>query len=347
MELIADLLQTQCGVVSRRQVLSRGLDDAFLARAVRRRALRRVHPGVYVSHTGPLTWWQRAWAAVLFYEPAALTHESVLVAEGFDRPPDAAEGPVHIVIDHARRVASRPGVVLHRRRGLVTALHPSRTPPRMRLEEAVLDVASMARSDADAVAMLADACASRRTTAARLARVLVQRVRLPRRCFLAELLLDVAQGTYSVLEHRYLSRVERPHGLPTATRQRRVHVGRSRAYRDVEYLPFDTVVELDGRLGHDGAQDRWDDLDRDLAGIVGGTVTVRLGWRQVLSPCRVATAVAAVLTARGWTGELRPCSTTCTAIQPVQPAQPAQPARAARAVRAVRAVRGGSHSPAA
>jgi len=317
MEPIADLLDIQCGVVSRRQVLSRGLDDAFLARAVRRRELRRVHEGVYVSHTGPLTWWQRAWAATLFYEPAALTHESVLIAEGVGRPQDA-DGPVHIAVDHARRVEPQAGIVVHRRRGLVAALHPSKTPLRVRLDEAVLDVASTARSDAAAVALLGDACQSRRTNASRLARVLSQRVRLPRRSFLAELLVDVAEGAYSVLEHRYLTGVERPHGLPTGKRQRLVHVGRTRAYRDVEYLQLDTVVELDGRLGHDGTQDRWDDLDRDIAGIVGGTVTLRLGWRQVLSPCRVAAAVAAVLTTRGWTGDLLPCSATCVAIQPIR-----------------------------
>ena len=81
-----------------------------------------------------------------------------------------------------------------------------------------------------------------------------------------------------MLEHRYLTGVERPHGLPTRKRQRLVHVGRTRAYRGVEYLQLDTVVELDGRLGHDGTQDRWDDLDRDIAGIVGGMVTYGGYW---------------------------------------------------------------------
>ena len=39
-----------------------------------------VHPGVYVNHTGELTWLQRAWAAVLFAWPAALSHDSALRA---------------------------------------------------------------------------------------------------------------------------------------------------------------------------------------------------------------------------------------------------------------------------
>lgn len=114
-------------------------------------------------------------------------------------------------------------------------LQPSRRPPRVRLEDAVLDVASDARDEAAAVAVLADACQSRRTTAGRLWRRLSARPKLPRRKFLSALLVDVASGAYSVLEHRYLTRVERPHGLPTGRRQRVVRTGRGAAYRDVEY----------------------------------------------------------------------------------------------------------------
>jgi hypothetical protein len=183
----------------------------------------------------------------------------------------------------------------------------------VRLEHALLDVASDACDDATAIAVLADACQSGRTTPARLADRLRLRVRLPRRKFLLLVLEDVANGTYSVLEHRYLTRVERPHGLPTAKRQRRVKPGRSAGYRDVEYLGTATVVELDGRLGHQWQQDRWGDLDRDVDSAVGGDLTVRLGWRQVLDPCGTAVRVARVLAARGWTGTLRPCGPGCAA----------------------------------
>jgi hypothetical protein len=140
------------------------------------------------------------------------------------------------------------------------------------------------------------------------------RQRLPRRRFLLQVLEDVAAGAYSVLEHRYLTRVERPHGLPTAKRQRRVKQGRSAAFRDVEYLATATVVELDGRLGHEWQRDRWRDLDRDVDSALAGALTVRLGWQQVLDPCRTASLVARLLAARGWGGQLRGCSPTCTAV---------------------------------
>lgn len=62
---LASLLAPQCGVVSRRQALDRGLQPNDLRRLERRRDLVRVLPRVYVDHTGAPTWLQRAWAAVL------------------------------------------------------------------------------------------------------------------------------------------------------------------------------------------------------------------------------------------------------------------------------------------
>lgn len=68
-EALAELMTTQDGVVSRRQALAHGATPADLRRLVRRREWSRLHPGVYVDHTGPPTWQQRAWAAVLFAAP--------------------------------------------------------------------------------------------------------------------------------------------------------------------------------------------------------------------------------------------------------------------------------------
>ena len=199
------------------------------------------------------------------------------------------------------------------------------SPPRIRLEHAVLDVAAAADDEATAVAVLADACRSRRTTPQRLLDALDQRPRIRHRRLLGRILHDVIEGVHSVLEHMFLTRVERRHGLPTAKRQRRVRVGRTSAYRDVEYLGLDTVVELDGRLGHEEALDRWDDLERDVDAAVEGSLTLRISWGQVLHECRVAAAVARVLIARGWAGPPRACSPAC----PVKAISGAQPSRAA------------------
>ncbi len=105
--------------------------------------------------------------------------------------------------------------------------------------------------------MISDACQTRRTTAGRLSTALVSMPRLPRRALLLPILEDVASGAYSVLERRYLTRVGRPHGLPTASRQRWVRPVRQSGYRDVDYLGLRTAVELDGRLGHQWTAEKW------------------------------------------------------------------------------------------
>ena len=85
------LLAEQGGVIARRQLLELGVSSNDLARLVRRRELARVHPGVFCDHTGPLTWHQRAWAAVLFCGRSALSHQSAIrAAEGPGRRADRA-----------------------------------------------------------------------------------------------------------------------------------------------------------------------------------------------------------------------------------------------------------------
>jgi hypothetical protein len=323
------LLEQQAGLISRRQVLSLGGDDALIAKQIRRREWARVHHGVFITHTGSPSWLQRAWAGLLFCWPAALSHESALKAYGVrttqvDRGltsnvdwsttsawPRDTSARIHIAVGVTRRVVGPPNVRLHRVSDFATAVRANATPPRLNLEHSLLDVAASAHRESDAVALLADACQCRRTTPERLLQTLRTRTRLPRRKYLLAILADVATGAYSVLEHRYLTQVERPHGLPTGQRQRRVRSGRTVAHRDVEYLGLATVIELDGNLGHLHLTDRWDDMTRDIASALSGDTTLRLGWRHVENSCRSAVAVASLLTAKGWTGTPRACSADC------------------------------------
>ncbi|WP_067434945.1 hypothetical protein [Nocardioides jensenii] len=191
----------------------------------------------------------------------------------------------------------------------VALMHLS--PPRIRVEHAVLDVASQAPDDAGAVSVLSDAVQSRRTTPDRLLDALKRRPRLARRQLLLRLLVDVSSGAFSALEHRYLRDVERRHGLPTASRQRRARREKAVVFRDVSYPEFAVNVELDGRLGHEWTEDGWDDLDRDIDALVDRQVTVRVRWRQILDPCRLAAALTRLLWARGWTGRPIACGDAC------------------------------------
>ncbi|SDS37052.1 hypothetical protein SAMN04488570_1731 [Nocardioides scoriae] len=293
----ADLLCRQDGVVTREQLRALGAGEHDIRRWLRRRDLVVVHPGVYVDHTGPLTWRQRAWAATLAVGPAALHGVSALrAAHGVVRPGGREDGPIHVAVEHDRRVRPPEGVVLHRTRGLGGRVRWSASPPCVRPEEAVLDVAAEARDDHTAVAVLADAVQSRVTTTSRLQQALAGRPRMARRHFVGEVLADVGTGACSVLERAYLVDVERAHRLPRGDRQAPTVVGRPGA-RDVTYRTRGLVVELDGRLGHSTAADRDRDLQRDLdAAACADLRTVRLGWGQVLGrPCATAGLVATLL----------------------------------------------------
>lgn len=302
MDRLRHLLVRQSGVVSRRQAASCGVHDHDLRRLVRRRELARVHPGVFVDHTGSPTWLQRAWAAVLHVEPAALAGESALRAAGL--PGWQSSTGVVVAVAAERRVNAPDGARLVRVRSLEPRVQWNASPPRLRVEEALVDVAAHAARGLDAFAHLVDAVRSRHTTAARLGQVVEARQRLPRR----RLLLDAVaalQGHESVLERAWTVQVERPHRLPRGTRQAHVLPG---ARHDVLYDAQQVVVELDGRDFHSLTRDRHADLARDTAVLAAGHVTVRLGWSHVVAtPCRTAALVADLLAQRGWRGQPRRC----------------------------------------
>lgn len=253
------LLLRQSGVVSRAQLRDLGLAPHDVRRALRRRELVVIHPGVCLTHTGDPTWLQRAWGGVLALWPAALCRESALRAEQ-SRMSEIDDGPIHIAVDRGRSPAPPRGIRLHRVTDFSGKVRWAAGPPRVWVEEAVLDVAADARDELRTIAALADAVQSRLTTADRLVESLSRRSRIARRQLLTDVLADVANGTCSVLEHAYLTRVERPHGLPKAGRQVQ-ESARGSVYRDVVYPEQDTYVELDGRLFHDNAAAR----DLDLA----------------------------------------------------------------------------------
>jgi hypothetical protein len=308
------LLDAQAGTVARRQLVAAGMSENDIRRMLRRRDLTVIHPGVFVDHTGTPSWTQRAWAAVLYAWPAALAGASALrVTDGPSHRRDDA-GDIQVVVPHDRRVRARTGVSIERRRGLEELVLWNLGPPRLRYEEAVLDVVVAAATELDAIAALADACGGRRTTARRLRQTMNRRSRVPRRRWVAAVLDDVTGGTCSVLEHAYLRDVERAHGLPTARRQLRVvAAGTATTYRDADIAGM-VVVELDGRLFHDSSDARDRDMERDLDAVLDGRTTVRLGWGQVVQrPCGTAAKIAHLLTMRGWTGRIVRCGPSCTA----------------------------------
>lgn len=295
--------------MARAQLLDLGLTVTAVNRLTRRGELVPRHPGVYLDHNDPPTWQQLAWAAVLHARPSALCLESALrAAEGPGRR-GRRSGELHVAVEHGRRVRPADGVVVHRMRGFDDRVQWNAGPPRIRYDESVLDVASAARSDLDAIAALADAVGARRTTAARLLERLDARPRIARRSWLAAVLRDVAEGSTSVLEHSYQARVVRPHGLPAGLMQAPAQATSGRIYRDVDHPDLGLTVELDGQLFHTATGDRDRDLERDLdAAVDGAAVTVRLGFGQAHDrACSTAAKLGALMNRLGWPGRARPC----------------------------------------
>jgi hypothetical protein len=272
---------------------------------LRRRELAVVHPGVYVNHTGRLSRAESEWAAVLACWPAALADESALPGH----PTDV----VVVAVDGTRRCRPPGRVRVRRREQLDLVADWSARPPRVRLEHATIDVMSRkvrAGDIAGAFTTLAEVCHSRRTSPEQIRRALAGRRRVPGRKVLAAMLDDLATGACSVLERGYLHHVERAHGLPRASRQRRSTATGAAADHDVRYDDFGFEVELDGRAFHDtaGARDR--DARRDLAELVTADVaTARVTYGMVFrDPCWTASMIAQGLRSPGWTGVMRRCS---------------------------------------
>jgi hypothetical protein len=313
MDVHARLL-IQDGIISRRQALHDGMSTTEIKRLLRRREWVAVHHGVYVQHTGQLTWQQRAWAAVLASGPrAALCLDSAL--RSHEGPGRRRVSPfIHVAVDHGRRLVAAGGVRLHQMRDLESRVQWNRSPPATRYDDTVLDLASRA-DRLDAVARLADACGARRTTAARLRDRLGERSRIAQRDWLGSVLSDIADGTRSVLEHGYLDLVERPHGLSVGRRQALRDLGNGRVYRDVDLPALGLRIELDGKLFHTSTRDRDRDLERDLDAVVAEDgATIRLGFGQVHArPCGTAAKLAIVMQRRGWTGTPTTCA-ACSAV---------------------------------
>jgi very-short-patch-repair endonuclease len=297
----------QAGILTRRQAVSGGLSaDAIRVRMASGR-WQRVYPGVLATFSGPLTRPAELWAAVLVAGPdAVLSHESAAELAGLI--PDACPS-VHVCVPLSRRVIPPAGIIVHR--SSHAEAHPALQPPRTRIDDTVIDLTQSSADLETAAGWLIRAVAARHTTAPRLLDAVATRYRIRWRRELITVLADVSEGCHSMLELRYLRRVERAHGLPRGHRQHR----RGRWYDDVDYVEFGVSVELDGRAAHP-PESAFRDHRRDNAAVLIGSRVLRYGHADVARrPCTVAAEVAAVLHVAGWRGRPRGCGPNCPVNQ--------------------------------
>ncbi|MGY4767178.1 hypothetical protein ACXC9Q_09690 [Kribbella sp. CWNU-51] len=304
-EGIEVLIHEQHRIVSRAQALAAGWSETDIRRRLRGRRWRTIHPGVYVTHTGPIGYDERLVAALLYAGPeAAWSHYTA--AEQLGLVTCDHRRPVYVTIPWRRRVRARPGLVISRDKHWENRLAEV-VPPRSRPAEAILEIVGISGSLDEAAAVVAEACQSGRVDPGQILRALDGRPQLRHRAALGSILADVAQGTHSLLELRYLRTVERAHGLPSGRRQRAV----DGEFTDVAYEPFDVVVELDGRF-HFAPRQRWRDLARDNRAALRSEVTLRYGWLDISSrPCRAALQVLQVMRRTDRHLPAKPCGPSC------------------------------------
>lgn len=322
LSIVGETLVTQDGVISRAQLLEAGAKRHDIKRWLRRKDLTRVLPGVYVTHTGPLTWTQQAWVATLWAAPAALALTSAVRAAG-GRPSLLPGGrndglPIHVVVPAGRHLSPPDWIAVHQRQNVEETVRWSASPPRQRDEDAAIDLAvahlasESSRAHLNAVASLAEPLQARRTTAPRMFAAVDRRARLAGRTWIIGVIRDVATGATTVLERGYVRRVQRPHGLPPAQLQAAERTLSGGVARDA--ILFGAIIELDGRAFHQGSRQRDRDLERDLDAALTGRSTTRLGWGQVFDrPCVTAGKVAALAARNGWIGTPQPCGLQCPA----------------------------------
>ncbi len=313
---LAELLQQQHRVISRRQALDGGIPASTVRARLDSGRWQRLYPGAYATYSGEPPRLAFIWGAVLSAGPGAvISHETAAELYRFGR---RTHHPLHVAIPERRHVhrtvrlaPGTPPLIVHRSDRIVRARHPALLPPRTRIEETVLDLTQCAPTFDEAFGWLSHACGSRLSTAGMIRGALERRKKVRYRAEMLGALEDVASGVHSLLEYRYVHGVERPHGLPTARRQASVSLGGQRRYLDNLYQDYLLAVELDGAAAHPVAE-RWRDIGRDNSLADLGIATLRYGWPAVTGQrCLVAAQIAGILGRRGWPGPARRCSPGC------------------------------------
>jgi hypothetical protein len=300
---VRQLLASQEHVITRPQAIALGLSAETIRNRVRCGDWQQLQVGVYTDFSGTPKREAELWAGFLRAGPGAvLSHWTAAERHGLLDRPSAA---LHLTVPidrHPARWAAIPGVVIHRSRFLDHAIHPVMLPPCTRVEHTVLDLIEASATFEDAYDWICRGVGRRRTTSARLREAMATRPRMRWRRDLELALGDVQGGTLSVIERRYVQGVERPHGLPAATRQARVWQGTGNRYLDNLYEEYRACVEIDGAAAHP-ADEQWRDKDRDRWNAVHHKIdTIRigvLGLRTHQAQCATAADVATWLSGRG------------------------------------------------
>lgn len=303
---LRDLIRSQGGVVSRRQLEETGVRADAGREQVRAGRWKRVLPGVYLTNTGTVSFRHRCWAAVLYAGPrAAITGAA---SAYLDHVVDRAPTQIDVVVPHGRHLVS-PASWLAIRRVRRSFVIPSRRPAQTTMSFAALVRTEAATTADQVVAILTETARAAGTTKYLRAEALTWN-RLRWRSVITAVLAPHEEGHESILEWKFTQLVLRAHDLPEPARQKWVRTGKHRVRVDGLEETWGLRFELDGRI-HEGKTD--DDVWRDNeATVTYRQPTLRFRWRHVLGePCAVAHLVERAYRQRGWRGRGRPCGPDC------------------------------------
>lgn len=291
----------QSGVLTRGQALAAGLTAHQVRWRIEQGSWRTLHRGVYLTNAGVVTWSARAWAALLWAGPGGVLALEAAARVWRLQPDEPRIITVGVPAGHGTRTADGVRTV---QRGRLASQRVDGLPV-TRAAQTVLDLADRPGCSLDdAVALAARACHLGRATAQTLLADLRARGRHRHRAGLELALGEIGVGAESLPEVWFVTRVQRPHGLPEFERQTIETTG---TRTDLKNATFGLNIEIDGRAWHAGERFHTD-RHRDLLAVGRGEVTVRVTFQDLdTGPCRLAADLARALRARGWQGTARRC----------------------------------------
>lgn len=219
----------------------------------------------------------RASAALLHYGTGAtLMGTSAAYLWGIT---DSAPPVLTVAVPTNRVIVRAVGTRVRRRRGVRSA-----TRRRLRLTTPVQTLLDLADEPGcgveEAVGLWAQAAQRGVVDAGQLREGLTARRYHQHRAVLTLVLDDLDAGAQSMAEVRFRRDVLAAHGLPVLEGQVAGSSDPCAQRRDFEDLEHGVVVEIDGRLWHEGAAFHTD-RRRDRATARSGRVTLRAGWVEV------------------------------------------------------------------
>jgi hypothetical protein len=305
---LSRLANAQSEVVSREQARGLGVTDRVIQRLIAGDRWRPLARGIYLTVPVEPSWDGLCWAGLLIGGERARLGPR---ASGYlHQLLPTAPHPVDILVPIGGLHRVNGPWQFSRERMGVRSARTVGSPPRLTVEDTVLDLCAAA-TQSEVVGLLTRAAQLRITRPQRLMAALQSRTRQRHRRLIGSILGDVADGAESPIELLYLNDVERAHQLPDGRRQRNRLGLPDRS--DVGYDAYQLLIELDGRVGHDGTG-RFRDLHRDNRFAALAWLTLRYGWHDLVHrPCLVAFQVANVMISRGWLGLPSRCP-RCAAV---------------------------------